>query len=48
MPMKPTPEMIEAGKKKLNPKDVLTVVIAETPDLRDALLHHGLIKEKEE
>lgn len=48
MPTKPTKEMIERGKKSLNPKDVLRVVIQETPELRDAMLAKGLVEEIKE
>lgn len=44
MPKKPTKEQIEAGKKNLDPKEVLEVVINETPELRDALLAAGLVE----
>lgn len=43
MPTKPDKTVLEAAKKNLNPKDVLRVVIQETPELRDALLNEGLI-----
>lgn len=45
LPTKPDKTVMEAAKKTLNPKDVLRVVISETPELRDALLHEGLIKQ---
>lgn len=45
MPKKPDQNIIDAANKVLDPKEVLTVVISETPELRDALLHEGLIKQ---
>ena len=48
MPKKPDKEIIEAGKKKLDPKAVLSAVINETPELRDALLEAGLVEEIKE
>lgn len=48
MPVKPTKEQIEAGKKRLNPKDVLTAVIASTPELREPMIAAGLVKEIKE
>lgn len=45
MPSKPTKEVIDAYKKELNPKDVLRVIINETPELKNALLSKGLVKE---
>lgn len=47
MPTKPTNEQIEAGKKKLDPRDVLRVVIQETPELRDAAIAAGVVKKVE-
>lgn len=48
MPKKPEKEIIEAGKKKLDPRAVLEAIINETPDLRDALLQAGLVEEIKE
>lgn len=49
MPTKPEKKVIDACKVKLNPKDVVRVVMQETPELRDAALAAGVIvKEKEE
>lgn len=45
MPSKPTKEVIDAYKVKLNPKDVLRVIINETPELKTAMLEKGLVKE---
>lgn len=43
MPYKPTKEVIEAAKVKLNPLDVVRAVIAETPELRDAAIAAGVV-----
>lgn len=43
MPTKPTPEQIEAGKQKLDPRDVLRVIIQDTPELRDAAISEGVV-----
>lgn len=43
MPTKPSKELIEAGAKDLNPRDVLRVVIQETPELRDAAISAGVV-----
>lgn len=48
MPTKPTSEVIEASKHKLNPRDVVRVVIQETPELRDAAIAAGVVKVKEQ
>ena len=45
MPKKPTQQEIEAGKKNLDPKQVLEVIINETPELKQALLDAGLVEE---
>lgn len=45
MPKKPTEKVIEACKKKINPRDVITAIFSETPELRDAALSAGVIKE---
>lgn len=47
MPTKPTPEQIEAGKKKLDPRDVMRVIFQETPELRDSAIADGVIEKKE-
>lgn len=48
MPTKPSAEVLNAAKVKLNPKEVLEVVINETPELRDDLLKAGLVEEVED
>ena len=48
MPKKPDKMTIDASKKKLDPKAVLSAVINETPELRDALLEAGLVEEIKE
>lgn len=48
MPKKPDKLIIEASKKKLDPHAVLSAVINETPELRDALLEAGLVEEIKE
>ena len=47
MPTIPKDNVIEACKRKLNPKDVLSVIISETPELRVPLVEKGIVKEKE-
>lgn len=47
MPTKPTKEQIEAGKKQLDPRDVIRVVIQETPELRDAAIAAGVVQKVE-
>lgn len=48
VPTKPTIEVINAAKVKLDPREVLEVVINETPALRADLLKAGLVEEVEE
>lgn len=48
MPKKPDNFTIQASKKKLDPKAVLSAIINETPELRDALLKAGLVEEIKE
>lgn len=48
MPKKPDKATIEASKKSLDPKAVLSAVINETPELRDALVAAGLVEEIKE
>lgn len=48
MPAKPSSEVINASKVKLDPREVLEVVINETPALRDDLLKAGLVEEVED
>lgn len=45
MPRKPDSTTIDAAKAKLDPREVLQVIVNETPELRDALLKKGLVKE---
>lgn len=45
MPKQPDKLTIEASKKKLDPKAVLSAIINETPELRDALVAAGLVEE---
>lgn len=48
VPTKPAAEVLNAAKVKLNPKEVLEVVINETPELREDLLKAGLVEEVED
>lgn len=48
MPTKPSSEVINAAKVRLDPREVLEVVVNETPALRDDLLKAGLVEEVEE
>lgn len=45
MPTKPNEQVLNASKKNLNPHDLLTSIIQETPELRQGLLDAGLIEE---
>lgn len=45
MPRKPDSTTIDAARAKLDPREVLQVIVNETPELRDALLDRGLVKE---
>ena len=45
MPRKPDQSTIDAAKAKLDPREVLQVIVNETPELRDALLERGLVEE---
>ena len=48
MPRKPSKEIIDASKVKLNPADVLTAVLNGAPDcaeLKEALIKEGLVEE---
>ena len=47
MPRKPDQTTIDAAKAKLDPREVLQVIVNESPELRDALLERGLVKEVE-
>lgn len=48
VPTKPSSEVINAAKVKLDPREVLEVVINETPALREDLLKAGLVEEVED
>lgn len=48
MPIKPTQDVIDAHKKKLDPRAVLNTIINETPILKDELLKAGLVQEVKE
>lgn len=48
MPRKPTQEVIDAAKAKLDPREVLQVIISETPELRNALVDAKLVTEIKE
>lgn len=45
MPRKPDSTTIDAARAKLDPREVLQVIVNETPELRDALLEKDLVKE---
>ena len=48
MPRKPSKEVIDAAKVKLNPVDVMTAILNDAPEcaeLRDALIKEGLVQE---
>lgn len=47
MPTKPTKAVIDAAKRKLNPRDVLRVVINETPELHDALKDQDFVRKED-
>lgn len=48
MPKKPDKQTIEASKAKIDPRAVLSAIVNETPELRDALLQAGLVEEIKE
>ena len=48
MPKKPDKSTIDASKKKLDPHAVLSAIINETPELREALLNAGVVEEIKE
>lgn len=48
MPRKPTQDVIDAAKAVLNPHDVITAVVNETPELRQAFMDNGLATEIKE
>ena len=45
MPKKPSEKVIEACKKKINPRDVITALFSEVPELREPAIAAGVIKE---
>lgn len=48
MPKIPDKNIIEASKKKLDPRAVLSAIINETPELKEGLLKAGLVEEIKE
>ena len=44
MPIKPSKKVLDLAHKTLDPKDVLTTIIAETPDIRQALFDADLLE----
>ena len=44
MPKKPSKEILELANKELDPKDILTVIISETPEIKQALFDAEVIK----
>jgi hypothetical protein len=50
MPKKPNPQIVQAAKKVLDPKEVLTVILnqPECEDLKNALIREGLVEEVKE
>lgn len=48
VPTKPTAEVINASKTKLDPKDVVNVLFNETAELKDAAVAEGLFIENED
>ena len=48
VPTKPTSEVINASKTKLDPKDVVNVLFNETAELKDAAVSEGLFIENED
>lgn len=48
MPKIPDKKIIEASKKKLDPRAVLSAIINETPELKEGLLKAGLVEEIKE
>lgn len=47
MPTKPTKDVIEAAKKNLDPRAVLTAIVNEVPELNQALVAKNLVTPKE-
>lgn len=48
VPTKPTTEVINASKIKLDPKDIVNVLFNETAELKDAAVAEGLFIENED
>lgn len=48
MPVKPTKSILELAHKALDPKDVLTVIINEQQDIKQALFDADLIETYDE
>ena len=48
MPKKPDQSVIDAAKKKLEPREVLQAVINDCPALAQALLDKGLVTEHQQ
>lgn len=44
MPVKPSKKVLDLAHKTLDPKEVLTVIIAESPDIKKALFDADLIE----
>lgn len=44
MPRKPSKQILELAHKELDPKDVLTVIINEVPEIKKALFDAEVIK----
>ena len=44
MPVKPSKTVLELAHKTLDPKDVVTTIIAETDDIKQALFDADLIE----
>lgn len=44
MPRKPTQEVLDAAKKHLDGREVLQVLINETPELKQSLVESGILK----
>lgn len=42
---KPTPEQIQKGNKKLDPRDILNAIVNDNPQLAQDLVRMGLAKE---
>lgn len=48
MPTKPKQNVIDASKKTLDPREVLTAIINDSPELNQALIAKGLVSPKED